>query len=191
MQETTISPITIVPPICAAKGERHPKWVALTLPVELAHCEGDIDEISEADGIQYNFWSVVNQVSDDINQMANFNEAEHWPPEALTTAATCFLMVDAALRRWNAGNFEECLVTAHAAQQAGARLEEMLKDDDHPKPQLQPNSAHVSLRGVPVGEPIFRECDHEELGWGCQGKIRIEAGGVGFTAYRFLTDREK
>ncbi len=36
--------IAIVPPICAAKGERHPQWVALTLPVELAHCGGDIEE---------------------------------------------------------------------------------------------------------------------------------------------------
>jgi len=73
MTQTKHDPtITIVPPICAAKGERHPLWVALTLPVELAHCEGDIEEISEADRTQYNFWSVVNHVSDDINQMANF-----------------------------------------------------------------------------------------------------------------------
>ena len=50
MTQTKHDPtITIVPPICAAKGERHPQWVALTMPVELAHCEGDIEEISEAD----------------------------------------------------------------------------------------------------------------------------------------------
>ena len=67
------------------------EWVALTLPVELAHCEGDTDEISEADRTQYNFWSVVAHVSEDISELAQFNEAEHWPPEALTTAATCFL----------------------------------------------------------------------------------------------------
>ena len=66
-QEKHDPTITIVPPICAAKGERHPQWVALTLPVELAHCGGDIEEISEADRTQYNFWSVVNQVSDEKN----------------------------------------------------------------------------------------------------------------------------
>ncbi len=42
--------ITIAPSICAAKGERHPQWVALILPVELAHCGGDIEDITEAVG---------------------------------------------------------------------------------------------------------------------------------------------
>ena len=51
--------ITIVPPICAAKGELHPQWVGLTLPLELAHCGGDIEDMTEADRPQYNFWTVV------------------------------------------------------------------------------------------------------------------------------------
>ena len=59
--------------------------------------------------------------------MAQFNEVEHFPEDALTTAATCFLMMDAALRQWRAGEFEECLVTAHAAQQAEARLTKILE----------------------------------------------------------------
>ena len=177
MQKTTNSPITIVPPICAAKGQRHPQWVALTLPVELAHCGGDIEDMIEADRTQYNFWSVVNHVSDDINQMANFGETQHWPPEALTTAAACFLMADAALKQWRAGKFEECLVTAHAAQQAEARLEEMLKEPPlEPVEPVEPLQASwpqkpapeppelisdarmaVTLRGKPVNQPIVKK----------------------------------
>ncbi len=127
MQETTNSPITIVPPICAAKGERHPQWVALTLPVELAHCGGETEYMTEADRVQYNFWTVVAHVSEDISELAQFNEVEHFPEDALTTAATCFLMVDAALNQWRAGKYKECLVTAHAAQQAVARLAKILE----------------------------------------------------------------
>jgi len=117
--------INLTPPICAGKGERHPQWVALTLPVELPHCAGDIDEISEADRTQFNIWSVVAHVSEGISRLAQFNE--HFPEDALTTAAACFLMADAALKQWRAGEFEECLVTAHVAQQVQARLEEMLQ----------------------------------------------------------------
>jgi len=117
--------INLTPPICAPKGEWHPQWVALTLPVELPHCGGDIDEISEADRTQFNIWSVVAHVSEDISRLSQFNE--HFPEDALTTAATCFIMADAALKQWRAGEFEVCLVTAHAAQQAEVRLEEMLQ----------------------------------------------------------------
>jgi hypothetical protein len=60
MTQTKPDPtITIVPPVCAAKGKRHPQCFALTLPVELADWGGDIDDISEAERVQYNFWSVV------------------------------------------------------------------------------------------------------------------------------------
>ncbi len=128
MTQTKHDPaITIVPPICAAKGERHPQWVALTLPVELPHCGGDIEDMTEADRVQYSFWTVVAHVSEDISELAQFNEVEHFPEDALTTAATCFLMADAALKQWRAGEFAECLVTAHAAQQAEARLTEILE----------------------------------------------------------------
>ncbi len=128
MTQTKHDPtITIVPPICAAKGERHPQWVSLTLPVELAHCGGDTDEISEADRTQYNIYQVIRNAAGGIDNMAETKEAQFWPPGALTTAATCFLMAEAALKQWRAGNFEECLVTAHAAQQAEARLTEILE----------------------------------------------------------------
>ena len=127
MQETTNSLITIVPPICAAKGERHPQWVALTLPVELAHCEGDIEDISEADRTQFNIYQVIRNAAEGIDNMAETKEAQFWPTGALTMAATCFLMADAALQQWRDGEFAECLVTAHPAQQVMARLEKILE----------------------------------------------------------------
>ena len=122
--------ITVIPPICASKGERHPKYVALTLPVELYHCAGDIDDISEADRVQYNFWSVVRGVTNELAMFAEEKEVQLWPEDMLTTAAACLLMADAALRQWRAGKLEKCLVTAHVAQQSEARLEEMLKPND-------------------------------------------------------------
>ena len=128
MTQTKRVPTTpIVPPICAAKGERHPQWVALTLPVELPHCGGYIEDMTEADRVQYNFWSVVTHVADGISELAQFNEVEHFPENALTAAATCFLMVDAALNQGRAGKYQECLVTAHAAQQAVAGLTKILE----------------------------------------------------------------
>ncbi len=128
MTQTKHDPtIMIVPPICAAKGERHPQWVALTLPVELTHCGGDFDDMTEADRVQYNFWSVVRGITYDLAIFAEGKEVQFWPEDILTTAAACLLMADAALKQWRAGSFEECLVTAHAAQQAEARLTEMLK----------------------------------------------------------------
>jgi len=63
--------INLTPPICAGKGERHPQWVALTLPVELPHGGGDTDEISEADRVQYECWSVVAHVRTD-NEMTKY-----------------------------------------------------------------------------------------------------------------------
>ena len=52
MMNDTDTKITVIPPICAAKGERHPKWV---------------------------FWSVVANVSEDISRFAQFNE--HLPSQ--------------------------------------------------------------------------------------------------------------
>ena len=52
---------------------------------------------------------MVNGVSDAIGLLVNSTEAEYWPEDMLTMAATCFLMADTALKQWRAGNFEECL----------------------------------------------------------------------------------
>ncbi len=80
MTQTKHDPtITIVPPISAAKGKRHPQWVALTLPVELPHCGGDTDAISEADRVQYNFWQVIRNATEGIDNMAETKEAQFWP----------------------------------------------------------------------------------------------------------------
>ena len=133
-QKKNDSTITVVPPICAMAGEPHPRYVALTLPVELPLSAEVVEDVPEDDRVQWNFWSVVAHVSDDINRLANFNDAEHWPPGALTTAATCFLMADAALNQWRDGKLEECLVTAHAAQQAEARLAKILEEEVKPAP---------------------------------------------------------
>ena len=81
---------------------------------------------------------MIRNAAEGIDNMAETKEAQFWPEDMPAAAATCFLMADAALKQWRAGEFAECLVTAHAAQQAEARLTEMLKADDHPKPQLQP-----------------------------------------------------
>ena len=66
---------------------------------------------------------MIRNAAEGIDNMAETKEAQFWPTGALTMAATCFLMADVALQQWRAGEFEECLVTAHAAQQAETRLE--------------------------------------------------------------------
>jgi hypothetical protein len=64
---------------------------------------------------------------------AEEKEVQYWPEDLLTTAAECFLMADTALEQWRHGQFEEGLITAHTAQQAAARLTQLLKE-----PPLEP-----------------------------------------------------
>ena len=64
-------------------------------------------------------------------------------------------------------------------------------ETEPPKPYLEPDSVRVSLRGKPISEPVFRECELQGVGWGCQGKIEIKAASIVFSAYRFLIDRGK
>ena len=69
---------------------------------------------------------VIRNAAMGIDDMAEAKEAQFWPEDMLAAAATCCLMADAALKQWRDGKFEECLVTAHAAQQAEARLAKIL-----------------------------------------------------------------
>ena len=101
-----------------------------------------------------------------------------WLPKATLAGPWCSRMITPIVRHSLKGDTGE-----------GVQLSPL--GSEPPTPQLQPDSVRVTLRGVPVGEPIFRECEHEELGWGCQGMLEVKAAWIHFRAYRFLTDRDK
>ena len=120
--------ITITPPVIAVDGGRHPRQVALTLPVDLPLGAGETEPMTQAERAQFNFYMVAHNVADDLARLTDSSGVEFWPEDILTAAAACLLMADEALKQWRSGRIEECLVTAHAAQQAQVRFEKILED---------------------------------------------------------------
>ena len=120
--------ITITPPIIAVDGGRHPRQVAITLPLDLSLGAGETEPWTQAERAQFNFYMLAHRVADDLAMLTDRNGVEFWPEDMLTAAAACLLMADEAWRQWRSGRIEECLVTAHAAQQAQTRSEQILKD---------------------------------------------------------------
>ena len=81
--------------------------------------------MTEADRTQYNFWTVVHGVADALTGFTESTDVRFWPEDLLTTAAACFILADTAWGKWRLGKFEECLLIAHAAQQAMDRFREI------------------------------------------------------------------
>ena len=150
--------ITITPPMIAVDGDRHPRQVALTLPVELPLGAGDTEPMTQAERAQFNFYMVAHNVADDLARLTDRNGVEFWPEDILTAAAACLLMADEAWRQWRSGRIEECLVTAHAAQQAQARFDALEALPPTPK-TLSEDTAHVVLRGVPATNHTITQVD--------------------------------
>lgn len=76
--------ITITPPIMGTEEAPNPQFVELTLKAELYlnHDKYD-EEVTEAERVQYNFWTVTESVCDQLHHMIQFNEAKHWPDGAV------------------------------------------------------------------------------------------------------------
>jgi len=93
--------ITITPPIMGTKEAPNPRYVGLTMPVEVFLNHGVYDEeVTEGERFQYNFQKVVHGISDDLHRMAEFNEVKHWPEGILVVAATALLTANTALKQW-------------------------------------------------------------------------------------------
>ncbi len=75
--------IKVDPPILGTEADPNPQYVDLSFKVELFHGRGeDYGALSEADRVQYNFWDVVHSLGDQLHNMAECHEVEHWPDDA-------------------------------------------------------------------------------------------------------------
>jgi len=120
--------IQIVPPILGTKADPNPRFLDLTMEVELFLNHDEYDkEVTEAERAQYNFWQVAESVCDQLHRMIQFNEVQDWPGGALTVAATTLLIADVALQQWRREEYGQCLVTSEVARRGEAELTKLLK----------------------------------------------------------------